>query len=94
MHVEAGQADESVALHVGLGHPVLRRGAERVLAMSLLVLAVPARALWRCSAAASMQLMIANETRYRHQKKQEEHKRKREEIELRKTHDLAHQARL
>jgi len=44
-------------------------------------------------AAASMQLLIANEARYRHQKKEEENRRK-AEIELRKTHDLAHQARL
>ena len=44
-------------------------------------------------AAASMQLMISNETRYLHEKKETERKRK-EEIEFRKTHELAHEARL
>jgi signal transduction histidine kinase/DNA-binding NarL/FixJ family response regulator/HPt (histidine-containing phosphotransfer) domain-containing protein len=44
-------------------------------------------------AAAAMQLMIANETRTLHQRKTDDQKRH-EEVELRKNHDLAFQARL
>ncbi len=44
-------------------------------------------------AAASTQLMIANETRYRRYKKEEAQKHK-EELEFHKTHEMAHQARL
>ena len=44
-------------------------------------------------AAAAMQLMIVNETRIVHQRKSDDQKRH-EEVELRKNHDLAFQARL
>ena len=44
-------------------------------------------------AAASIQLMLSNETRYRRQKKEDARKHK-EELEFHQTHEIAHQARL